>query len=249
MLDLKASGAVVFDYGNNLRGQVADRRGMREAFDMPGFVPAFIRPLFCRGAGPFRWVALSGDPADIAETDRAVLETFPKNAGLARWIRQAQERVAFQGLPARICWLEYGERAEMGARFNWLVKKGKVAAPIVIGRDHLDTGSVASPNRETEAMRDGSDAIADWPLLNALLNTACGASWVSIHHGGGVGHRLLDSCRDGGGGGRHRDGRRTAAAGSHRRSRHRRHAPRGCGLRPCDTDREGAGCRLADGKR
>jgi urocanate hydratase len=187
MLDLKASGSVVFDYGNNLRGQVADRRGMREAFDIPGFVPAFIRPLFCRGAGPFRWVALSGDPADIAETDRAVLETFPRNAGLARWIRQAQERVAFQGLPARICWLEYGERAEMGARFNWLVRKGRVAAPIVIGRDHLDTGSVASPNRETEGMRDGSDAIADWPLLNALLNTACGASWVSIHHGGGVG--------------------------------------------------------------
>jgi urocanate hydratase len=160
---------------------------MREAFDIPGFVPAFIRPLFCRGAGPFRWVALSGNPADIAETDRAVLETFPSNAGLARWIRQAQERVAFQGLPARICWLEYGERAEMGARFNWLVRKGRVAAPIVIGRDHLDTGSVASPNRETEGMRDGSDAIADWPLLNALLNTACGASWVSIHHGGGVG--------------------------------------------------------------
>ena len=187
MLDLKASGAVVFDYGNNLRGQVADRRGMREAFDIPGFVPAFIRPLFCRGAGPFRWAALSGDPADIAETDRAVLETFPDHAGLARWIRQAQQRVAFQGLPARICWLEYGERAEMGGRFNWLVRKGRVAAPLVIGRDHLDAGSVASPNRETEGMRDGSDAIADWPLLNALLNTACGASWVSIHHGGGVG--------------------------------------------------------------
>jgi urocanate hydratase len=187
MLELKAKGSIVFDYGNNLRGQVADRRGMGQAFDIPGFVPAFIRPLFCRGAGPFRWVALSGDPADIAETDRAVLETFPRNAALARWIRQAQERVAFQGLPARICWLEYGERAEMGLRFNWLVKKGKVAAPIVIGRDHLDTGSVASPNRETEGMQDGSDAIADWPLLNALLNTACGASWVSIHHGGGVG--------------------------------------------------------------
>jgi urocanate hydratase len=187
MLDLRAKGSVVFDYGNNLRGQVADHRGMREAFDIPGFVPAFIRPLFCRGAGPFRWAALSGDPADIAETDRAVLETFPQNAALARWIKQAQERVAFQGLPARICWLEYGERAEMGLRFNWLVKKGKVAAPIVIGRDHLDTGSVASPNRETEGMLDGSDAIADWPLLNALLNTACGASWVSLHHGGGVG--------------------------------------------------------------
>jgi urocanate hydratase len=187
MLDLKARGSVAFDYGNNLRGQVADRRGMREAFDIPGFVPEFIRPLFCRGAGPFRWVALSGDPADIAVTDRAVLETFPKKDALARWIRQAQERVAFQGLPARICWLEYGERAELGVRFNWLVKKGRVGAPIVIGRDHLDTGSVASPNRETENMKDGSDAIADWPLLNALLNTACGASWVSIHHGGGVG--------------------------------------------------------------
>ena len=187
MLTLQAKGAVTFDYGNNLRGQVADHRGMREAFDFPGFVPAFIRPLFCRGAGPFRWAALSGDPADIATTDRAVLETFPKKESLARWIRQAQERVQFQGLPARICWLEYGERAEMGLRFNWLVKQGKVRAPIVIGRDHLDTGSVASPNRETEAMKDGSDAIADWPLLNALLNTACGASWVSLHHGGGVG--------------------------------------------------------------
>jgi urocanate hydratase len=187
MLTLQAKGAVTFDYGNNLRGQVADHRGMREAFDFPGFVPAFIRPLFCRGAGPFRWAALSGDPADIAATDQAVLETFPKKDSLARWIRQAQERVQFQGLPARICWLEYGERAEMGLRFNWLVKQGKVRAPIVIGRDHLDTGSVASPNRETEAMKDGSDAIADWPLLNALLNTACGASWVSLHHGGGVG--------------------------------------------------------------
>jgi len=166
---------------------VADGRGMREAFDIPGFVPAFIRPLFCRGAGPFRWVALSGAAADIAETDRAVLETFPRNAALARWIRQALKGNPLLGLPARICWLEYGERAELGARFNWLVKKGKVAAPIVIGRDHLDTGSVASPNRETEGMQDGSDAIADWPLLNALLNTACGASWVSLHHGGGVG--------------------------------------------------------------
>jgi urocanate hydratase len=187
MLDLRARGAVVFDYGNNLRGQVADRRALAEAFDIPGFVPEFIRPLFCRGAGPFRWAALSGDPADIAVTDRAVLETFPDKEPLARWIRQAQERVQFQGLPARICWLEYGERAEMGLRFNWLVKHGKLRAPIVIGRDHLDTGSVASPNRETEGMKDGSDAIADWPLLNALLNTACGASWVSLHHGGGVG--------------------------------------------------------------
>ena len=187
MLQLQQKGAVTFDYGNNLRGQVADRRGMPEAFTIPGFVPEFIRPLFCRGAGPFRWAALSGDPADIAETDRAVLETFPRKESLARWIGQAQKRVQFQGLPARICWLEYGERSEMGLRFNWLVRKGKVRAPIVIGRDHLDTGSVASPNRETEAMKDGSDAIADWPLLNALLNTACGASWVSLHHGGGVG--------------------------------------------------------------
>jgi urocanate hydratase len=187
MLALQARGAVTFDYGNNLRGQVADRRGMREAFRIPGFVPEFIRPLFCRGAGPFRWAALSGDPADIAATDRAVLETFPHNESLARWIDQAQRKVHFQGLPARICWLEYGERAEMGLRFNWLVKHGRVRAPLVIGRDHLDTGSVASPNRETEAMLDGSDAIADWPLLNALLNTACGASWVSLHHGGGVG--------------------------------------------------------------
>jgi urocanate hydratase len=187
MRELRARGAVTFDYGNNLRGQVADHRGMAEAFDIPGFVPLFIRPLFCRGAGPFRWAALSGDPADIAATDAAVLETFSKNEALARWIRQAQERVQFQGLPARICWLEYGERAEMGLRFNRLVREGKVRAPIVIGRDHLDTGSVASPNRETEGMKDGSDAIADWPLLNALLNTACGASWVSLHHGGGVG--------------------------------------------------------------
>jgi urocanate hydratase len=187
MLDLQEKGSIVFDYGNNLRGHVADQRGMRQAFDIPGFVPAYIRPLFCRGAGPFRWAALSGDPRDIEVTDQAVLDTFPQKESLARWIRQAQRKVHFQGLPARICWLEYGERAEMGQRFNWLVKKGKVAAPIVIGRDHLDTGSVASPNRETEAMMDGSDAIADWPLLNAMLNTACGASWVSLHHGGGVG--------------------------------------------------------------
>ncbi|MFO8030671.1 MAG: urocanate hydratase [Cyclonatronaceae bacterium] len=187
MLALKRHGAVVFDYGNNLRGQVADHRETKEAFDIPGFVPEFIRPLFCKGSGPFRWAALSGDPQDIYRTDRAVLETFPEKEHLARWIRKAGEKVRFQGLPARICWLEYGERAELGARFNELVKKGEVTAPVVIGRDHLDTGSVASPNRETEGMRDGSDAIADWPLLNALLNTACGASWVSLHHGGGVG--------------------------------------------------------------
>jgi len=187
MLALQDAGAVTFDYGNNLRGQVADLRGMDEAFRIPGFVPEYIRPLFCRGAGPFRWAALSGNPDDIAATDDAVLETFPHKKSLARWIRQAREKVHFQGLPARICWLEYGERAEMGERFNWLVKTGRVEAPIVIGRDHLDAGSVASPNRETEAMKDGSDAIADWPLLNAMLNTAAGASWVSLHHGGGVG--------------------------------------------------------------
>ena len=187
ILDLKAKGSICFDYGNNLRGQVADHRGMRQAFDYPGFVPAYIRPLFCKGAGPFRWAALSGNPADIHTTDQAILELFPEKEALHRWIHQAQEKVHFQGLPSRICWLEYGERAEAGLKFNWLVKNGKVDAPIVIGRDHLDTGSVASPNRETEAMKDGSDAIADWPLLNAMLNTACGASWVSIHHGGGVG--------------------------------------------------------------
>jgi urocanate hydratase len=187
MLSLREKGAVTFDYGNNIRGQVADHRGMEEAFEIPGFVPAFIRPLFCRGAGPFRWAALSGNPADIHATDRAVLEAFPEKEGLRRWIEKAREKVAFQGLPARICWLEYGERAEMGRRFNWLVRQGEVEAPLVIGRDHLDAGSVASPNRETEGMKDGSDAVADWPLLNALLNTACGASWVSLHHGGGVG--------------------------------------------------------------
>ncbi|HEV8598908.1 MAG TPA: urocanate hydratase [Gemmatimonadales bacterium] len=187
LLALQQVGTIAFDYGNNLRGQVADHRGMSNAFEIPGFVPAFIRPLFCRGAGPFRWAALSGDPADIAVTDAAVLETFPRKEALARWIEQARRKVQFQGLPARICWLEYGERAELGLKFNWLVKQGKVKAPLVIGRDHLDTGSVASPNRETEGMKDGSDAIADWPLLNALLNTACGASWVSLHHGGGVG--------------------------------------------------------------
>jgi urocanate hydratase len=187
MLELKRRGAVTFDYGNNLRGQVADKRGLADAFQIPGFVPEYIRPLFCRGAGPFRWAALSGDPADIAVTDEEILKLFPHKEHLHRWIKQAQEKVHFQGLPARICWLEYGERALAGELFNQLVATGKVKAPIVIGRDHLDTGSVASPNRETEAMKDGSDAIADWPLLNAMLNTAGGASWVSLHHGGGVG--------------------------------------------------------------
>jgi urocanate hydratase len=187
MLEYQGRGAAVFDYGNNLRGQLADRRGVHDAFRIPGFVPEYIRPLFCKGSGPFRWAALSGDPADIAATDDAVLETFPGKDSLARWILLARKKVKFQGLPARICWLEYGERAEMGAKFNWLVQTGRVKAPLVIGRDHLDCGSVASPNRETEGMKDGSDAIADWPLLNALANAACGASWVSIHHGGGVG--------------------------------------------------------------
>jgi urocanate hydratase len=186
ILTFRAAGSVAFDYGNNLRTQAHDA-GVEDAFAYPGFVPAYIRPQFCEGRGPFRWAALSGDPEDIARTDRAVLELFPDDAGLRRWIRLAGERVPFQGLPARICWLGYGERARAGLEFNRLVASGEVSAPIVIGRDHLDAGSVASPNRETEDMADGSDAIADWPLLNALVNTAAGASWVSIHHGGGVG--------------------------------------------------------------
>ena len=186
MVALQRAGAEVFDYGNNIRG-VARDAGYADAFAFEGFVPLYIRPLFCRGNGPFRWVALSGDPADIARTDRAVLDTFPDNALVTRWIKMAGERVRFQGLPARICWLEYGERAKLGMVFNDLVRSGEVKAPIVIGRDHLDAGSVASPYRETESMRDGSDAIADWPVLNALLNVAAGASWVSFHHGGGVG--------------------------------------------------------------
>ncbi|MEY2597402.1 MAG: urocanate hydratase [Actinobacteria bacterium] len=186
MVGFKDAGATVFDYGNSIRGE-AMLAGYSRAFDFPGFVPAYIRPLFCEGKGPFRWVALSGDKKDIAATDKAVLELFPDNEPLHRWIRKASEKVAFQGLPARICWLGYGERHLAGERFNEMVAKGEVSAPIVIGRDHLDCGSVASPYRETEAMLDGSDAIADWPLLNALVNTASGASWVSIHHGGGVG--------------------------------------------------------------
>jgi urocanate hydratase len=186
MVGFLDAGAEVFDYGNSLRAE-ARLGGFERAFDYPGFLPAYIRPLFCEGKGPFRWVALSGDPADIAATDRAVLDELPDDEGLARWIRLAGERVAFQGLPARICWVGYGERDRLGARFNHMVRRGELAAPIVIGRDHLDSGSVASPYRETEAMADGSDAIADWPLLNALVNTAAGATWVSIHHGGGVG--------------------------------------------------------------
>jgi urocanate hydratase len=186
MLDFQQAGAIVFDYGNNLRAQ-AFEAGVEDAFAYPGFVPAFIRPLFSEGKGPFRWVALSGDPQDIIRTDRAVLELFPEDAALRRWIEMAEAKVPFQGLPARICWLGYGDRARAGLAFNELVAKGEVKAPIVIGRDHLDAGSVASPNRETESMLDGSDAVADWPLLNALVNTAAGATWVSIHHGGGVG--------------------------------------------------------------
>ncbi len=186
MLDLKRQGAVTFDYGNNIRAQ-AKKAGVENAFDFPGFVPAYIRSLFCEGKGPFRWAVLSGDPADLATTDDAVLRTFPEDKALARWITLARERVKSQGLPARICWLGYGERAKMGLAFNELVRTGAVKAPIVIGRDHLDAGSVASPNRETEGMRDGSDAVADWPILNALLNAVAGATWVSVHHGGGVG--------------------------------------------------------------
>jgi urocanate hydratase len=186
MLEMRRLGAITFDYGNNVRAQ-AEKAGVADAFAFPGFVPAFIRPMFCEGKGPFRWAALSGDPADIHATDDAVLETFPDDEGLARWINKAREKVHFQGLPCRICWLGYGERDKMGLKFNEMVRDGRLKAPIVIGRDHLDSGSVASPYRETEAMLDGSDAVADWPILNALLNAVSGASWVSVHHGGGVG--------------------------------------------------------------
>jgi urocanate hydratase len=186
MIDLQKRGAEVFDYGNNLRGQ-AQKAGLQNAFDYPGFVPAYIRPLFCQGKGPFRWAALSGDPEDIYRTDELIKELFPQDKALIRWINMAHKKVAFQGLPTRICWLGYGERAKAGLAFNELIKKGEIKAPVVIGRDHLDCGSVASPNRETEAMKDGSDAIADWPLLNGMLNVASGASWVSMHNGGGVG--------------------------------------------------------------
>ncbi len=236
ILAFQAAGAVAFDYGNNLRAQ-AQEAGVANAFDYPGFVPAFIRPQFCEGRGPFRWAALSGDPEDILRTDRAVLELFPEDAGLRRWIEMAEARVPFQGLPARICWLGYGERAKAGLEFNRLVAAGEVRAPIVIGRDHLDAGSVASPNRETEAMADGSDAIADWPLLNALVNTAAGATWVSIHHGGGVGigysqHAGMVVRRRW-----HRARGAQARAGAHDRPRHGRRPPRGRGLRARDRRR------------
>jgi urocanate hydratase len=201
MVDLMKRGAATFDYGNNLRG-FAKEEGFAGAFAYPGFVPAYVRPLFCEGKGPFRWAVLSGDPEDLRKTDEAILRLFPRDRALARWIRLAAERVAFQGLPARICWLGYGERAKAGLEFNRMVRRGVLSAPVVIGRDHLDSGSVASPNRETEAMLDGSDAVADWPILNALLNTAAGATWVSFHHGGGVGmgyslHAGMVVCCDG----------------------------------------------------
>lgn len=186
MLAMQKNGSHVFDYGNNLR-QGAKDAGVENAFDFPGFVPAYIRPLFCEGMGPFRWVALSGDPEDIYKTDEVVAKLFPEKQGLQKWLRLARERIAFQGLPSRICWLGYGEREKAGLAFNELVRKGEVKAPIVIGRDHLDCGSVASPNRETEGMKDGTDAVADWPLLNAMVNAVNGASWVSLHNGGGVG--------------------------------------------------------------
>ena len=186
MLEFQRRGAVTFDYGNNIR-QVAKDQGEEHAFDFPGFVPAYIRPLFCEGKGPFRWAALSGDPSDIHRTDELIKELFPENEALQRWIEMAQEKVEFQGLPSRICWLGYGERVKMGLAINELVRKGELKAPIVIGRDHLDSGSVASPNRETEAMKDGSDAVGDWAILNALVNVAAGGSWISVHHGGGVG--------------------------------------------------------------
>ena len=247
ILELRKRGAVAFDYGNNLRGQVADRRGLTRAFDFPGFVPAYVRPLFCRGAGPFRWAALSGNPNDIGETDRAILELFPDKERLARWIRMAGEKVQFQGLPARICWLEYGERAEAGLRFNWLVRHGKVEAPIVIGRDHLDTGSVASPNRETEAMLDGSDAIADWPLLNALLNDRVRRQLGVNPPRRGRRDRVLDPRRHGVGRRRHEHGGSPAAAGAHGRPGIGRHAARGRRLRAGDRDRKDARRRSAHG--
>ncbi len=225
MVEFQDAGAEVFDYGNSIRDE-ARKGGYDRAFEFPGFVPAYIRPLFCEGKGPFRWAALSGDPADIAATDRAILELFPDNARLRKWITMAGERVHFQGLPARICWLGYGERHLAGLKFNEMVASGELKAPIVIGRDHLDCGSVASPYRETEAMLDGSDAIADWALLNALVNTASGATWVSIHHGGGVGMGRSHPRRPGLRRRRHRAGRAEDRAGAHQRPGHGRDPPR-----------------------
>ena len=227
----RTRGAEVFDYGNSIRDE-ARKGGYDRAFEFPGFVPAYIRPLFCEGKGPFRWAALSGDPADIAATDRAILELFPDNERLHKWITMAGERVHFQGLPARICWLGYGERHLAGLKFNEMVASGELKAPIVIGRDHLDCGSVASPYRETEAMLDGSDAIADWALLNALVNTASGASWVSIHHGGGVGMGRSHPRRPGLRRRRHRPGGAEDRAGAHQRPGHGRDPARRRRLRP-----------------
>ena len=240
MVEFQDAGAEVFDYGNSIRDE-ARKGGYDRAFEFPGFVPAYIRPLFCEGKGPFRWAALSGDPADIAATDRAILELFPDNARLHKWITMAQERVHYQGLPARICWLGYGERHLAGLKFNEMVASGELKAPIVIGRDHLDCGSVASPYRETEAMLDGSDAIADWAILNALVNTASGATWVSFHHGGGVGmgrslHAGQVCVADGTDLARAED-----RAGPHQRPRHGRDPPRRRRLRP--RDRGGRGPR------
>jgi urocanate hydratase len=225
MLDFQAMGIPVVDYGNNIR-QVAFDEGVTNAFDFPGFVPAYIRPQFCEGRGPFRWVALSGDPEDIRKTDAKIKELFPDEARVHRWLDMAGERIAFQGLPARICWLGLGERHRAGLAFNEMVASGELKAPIVIGRDHLDCGSVASPNRETESMKDGSDAVSDWPLLNALLNTAGGATWVSLHHGGGVGMGYSPAQRRGDRRRRHARSRRAPHARAVERPRHRRDAPR-----------------------
>ena len=243
---IREMGVPTFDYGNNIR-QVAKDEGVTHAFDFPGFVPAYVRPLFCRGIGPFRWAALSGDPEDIYRTDARVKELIPDDPHLHRWLDMARERIAFQGLPARICWVGLGQRHRLGLAFNEMVASGELKAPVVIGRDHLDSGSVASPNRETEAMKDGSDAVSDWPLLNALLNTASGATWVSLHHGGGVGmgysqHAGMVIVADG-----TPEAARTARARAVERSRHRRHAPRRCGLSGRDRLRPRAGPGFADG--
>ena len=247
MVEFQDKGAEVFDYGNSIRDE-ARKGGYDRAFEFPGFVPAYIRPLFCEGKGPFRWAALSGDPADIAATDRAILELFPDNERLHKWITMAGERVHFQGLPARICWLGYGERHLAGLKFNEMVASGELKAPIVIGRDHLDCGSVASPYRETEAMLDGSDAIADWALLNALVNTASGATWVSIHHGGGVGMGRSHPRRPGLRRRRHRPRRAEDRAGPHQRPRHGRDPPRRRRLRPRRRGRRRARRADPDGR-
>ena len=245
MLDFHRQGVPTLDYGNNIR-QFAKEAGVANAFEFPGFVPAYIRPLFCRGKGPFRWAALSGDPEDIRRTDAKVKALLPDDRHLHNWLDLAAERIAFQGLPARICWLGLGERAKVGLAFNEMVASGELKAPVVIGRDHLDSGSVASPNRETEAMRDGSDAIADWPLLNALLNCASGATWVSIHHGGGVGIGYLAARRDGDRLRRHAGGGAPPGTRADQRSGLGRDAPRGCRLSGRDRLRQAARAEPAD---